>query len=179
MIVANRYAKSLMDLAIEHNQLEAIRFDMKSVENLCNANREFSLFLQSPIIQIDKKIKIIESIFTKHIHKITLNFLILITKKHRAFIIKEIAIAFDEQFKINKNIFTAIVTSAAALDTSTKKKIEELIKSQMNGDVEIIEKIDPNTIGGFILKVGDVQIDKSVSRQLNDIKKQLTSKILN
>jgi F-type H+-transporting ATPase subunit delta len=49
----------------------------------------------------------------------------------------------------------------------------------MNGDVEIIEKIDPNTIGGFILKVGDVQIDKSVSRQLNDIKKQLTSKILN
>ena len=46
-------------------------------------------------------------------------------------------------------------------------------------DVEIIEKIDPNTIGGFILKVGDVQIDKSVSRQLNDIKKQLTSKILN
>ena len=179
MIVANRYAKSLMDLAIEHNQLDAIRFDMKSVENLCNANREFSLFLQSPIIQIDKKIKIIESIFTEHIHKITLNFLILITKKHRAFIIKEIAIAFDEQFKINKNIFTAIVTSAAALDTSTKKKIKELIKSQMNGDVEIIEKIDPNTIGGFILKVGDVQIDKSVSRQLNDIKKQLTSKILN
>ena len=101
--LAARYAKSLMDLAIEHNQLDAIRFDMKSVENLCNANREFSLFLQSPIIQIDKKIKIIESIFTEHIHKITLNFLILITKKHRAFIIKEIAIAFDEQFKINKN----------------------------------------------------------------------------
>ena len=78
-----------------------------------------------------------------------------------------------------EEIIDATTTSAAALDTSTKKKIEELIKSQMNGDVEIIEKIDPNTIGGFILKVGDVQIDKSVSRQLNDIKKQLTSKILN
>ena len=49
----------------------------------------------------------------------------------------------------------------------------------MNGDVEIIEKIDPNTIGGFILKVGDKQIDKSVARQLSNLKKELTNKALN
>lgn len=179
MIVANRYAKSLMDLALENNQVDVIRSDMKRVEKLCNNNREFTLFLQSPIIQVDKKIKIIESVFIKHIHKITLNFLILITKKHRSSIINEIAIAFDEQFKLTRNIFTVIITSADILDNNIKKKIEELIKSQMNGDVEIIEKIDPDTIGGFILKVGDIQIDRSVSRQLNDIKKQLTNKILN
>lgn len=102
MIVANRYAKSLMDLAIEHNKLDAIRFDMKSVENLCNTNREFSLFLQSPIIQIDKKIKIIESIFTEHIHKITLNFLILITKNTAHLLLKKLRLLLTSNLKLIK-----------------------------------------------------------------------------
>jgi F-type H+-transporting ATPase subunit delta len=55
----------------------------------------------------------------------------------------------------------------------------DLIKSQMNGEVELTEKIDANTIGGFILKIGDRQIDKSVARQLNNLKKELLNKELN
>ena len=72
-----------------------------------------------------------------------------------------------------------MVTSAKGLDAVTKNKVMELVKSQLKGEVELVEKVDPSTIGGFILKIGDQQIDRSVSRQLSTLKKELTNKGLN
>lgn len=179
MIVANRYAKSLMELALESNQLSAVRADMKSVEQVCRENREFVLFLESPVIKTDKKLDVMNAIFKGNISDITLSFLNLITKKHREPIIKEIAEAFDEQYKQNQNIFTAVITSANGLDAVTKQKVLELIKNQLKGEVELIEKIDASTIGGFVLKIGDTQINNTVSHQLSNLKKQLLTKGLN
>jgi F-type H+-transporting ATPase subunit delta len=179
MIVANRYAKSLMELAIESHQLDAVRADMKTIEQVCAENREFELFLNSPVIKTDKKITVLNTLFKGKISDMTLSFLNLITSKHRESYIHNIATAFDEQYKVNKNIFTAVVTSAKGLDNTTKLKVIELLKSQMNGEVELTEKIDANTIGGFILRVGDKQIDRTVARQLSNLKKELINKGLN
>lgn len=179
MIVANRYAKSLMELAIESKQLDAVRGDMKTIEQVCAENREFDLFLNSPVIKTDKKIVVLNTLFKGKISDLTLSFLNLITSKHRESLVHAIAMAFDEQYKINKNIFTAVVTSASGLDSTTRQKVTELIKSQMNGEVELKEKIDPNTIGGFVLRIGDKQIDKTVARQLSNLKKELLNKGLN
>ena len=121
MIVANRYAKSLMELALESNQLSAVRADMKSVEQVCRENREFVLFLESPVIKTDKKLDVMNAIFKGNISDITLSFLNLITKKHREPIIKEIAEAFDEQYKQNQNIFTVKVLKANAQRNSSSQ----------------------------------------------------------
>ena len=179
MIVAYRYAKSLMELAIESKQLEAVRADMKTIEQVCKENREFILILNSPVIKTDKKLAVLSSLFKGKISELSLSFLNLITNKHRESLVSEIALAFDEQYKINKNIFTAVVTTAKGLDAATKQKVMDLVKSQMNGEVELTEKIDPSTIGGFILKIGDKQVDKTVARQLNNLKKELVNKGLN
>jgi F-type H+-transporting ATPase subunit delta len=179
MIVANRYAKSLMELAVESKQLDAVRNDMKTIEQVCKENHDFELMLNSPVIKTDKKVTVLTTLFKGKLTDLTLNFLVLIANKHRESFIHDIASAFDEQYKQNKNIFTAVVTSAKGLDNTTKQKVLELIKSQMKGEVELTEKIDPNTIGGFILKIGDKQIDKTVSRQLNNLKKELINKGLN
>lgn len=179
MIVASRYAKSLMDLAIESNQLDAVRSDMKSVERVCEQNHDFVLFLKSPVIKTDKKIEVLKDIFEGKISNLSLSFINLITNKKRESILAEIASAFDEQFKINKNIFTAVVTSAVGLDATTKQKVLDLIKTQLNGEVELVEKIDASAIGGFILQIGDKQIDKTVARQLSNLRKELTNKRLN
>lgn len=179
MIVANRYAHSLMELAIESKQLEAVRTDMKQVAELCHSHREFALFLESPLIKTDKKQEVLSAIFKGKITDLSFSFLNLIAQKHRESIIPEIAKAFDEQYKTHKNIFTAVVTSAKGLDAKTKQAMLDLISSQMKGEVELIEKVDPATIGGFVLKMGDKQIDKTVSRQLSNMKKQLTDKGLN
>lgn len=179
MIVATRYAKSLMELALESNKLEAVRTDMKAVKNLCEQNHEFTLFLDSPIIKTDKKISVLNEVFKGKVSDLTLSFLTLIASKHREALVKEIAEAFDEQYKQSKNIFTAVVTSAKGLDSTTKNKVLDLVKAQTKGEVELVEKIDANTIGGFILKIGDQQIDRSVARQLSEVKKQLSNKQLN
>lgn len=179
MIVANRYAKSLMELAVESKQVEAVRKDMQAVAQVCADNRDFDLFLKSPVIKTDKKRSVINSIFKGKISDLSLSFVNLITEKHRESLIPEISKAFDEQYKTNKNIFTAVVTSASGLDEITKKKVKDLVKSQLNGEVELVEKIDKNTIGGFILRIGDQQLDKTVARQLNNLKKELLTKGLN
>jgi F-type H+-transporting ATPase subunit delta len=179
MIVATRYAKSLMELAVESNKLEAVRADMKAVKNLCEQNHDFALFLESPIIKTDKKIAVLNEVFKGKISDLSLSFLTLIASKHRETLVKEIAEAFDEQYKQNKNIFTTVITSAKGLDRTTKNKVLDLLKSQIKGEVELVEKIEPNTIGGLILKIGDKQLDNSVARQLSNMKKQLTNKQLN
>jgi len=179
MIVANRYAKSLMELAVESKQLDAVRADMKTIEQVCAENREFELFLNSPVIKTDKKQAVMSELFKGKISDLTLSFLNLVTSKHRESIIHPITKAFEEQYKEDKNIFTAVVTSAKGLDNVTKQKVAELLKSQLKGEVEVVEKIDANAIGGFIIRIGDKQIDKTVARQLSDLRKQLLNNELN
>ena len=179
MIVASRYAKSLIDLSVEKGQLEAVYADMLQVKDVCENSREFINFLNSPIIKSDKKIATIKAVFEGKFNAITLGFLTIVASKRRESVISEMANEFIEQYRSHKNILTAVVTSANGLDAATKQKALDLVKSQLNGEVELVEKIDANIIGGFILKIGDKQLDKSVARQLSNLKKELTNKALN
>jgi F-type H+-transporting ATPase subunit delta len=179
MIVASRYAKSLLDLSVEKGQLEAVYADMLQVKAVCENSREFITFLNSPIINSDKKIVVIKAVFEGKFNSITDGFLTIVASKRRENVISEMANEFIEQYRSHKNILTAVVTSANGLDAATKQKVLDLVKSQLNGEVELVEKVDANIIGGFILKIGDKQLDKSVARQLSNLKKELTNKELN
>ena len=179
MIVATRYAKSLLDLSVEKGQLEAVYADMVQVKEVCENSREFILFLDSPIIKSDKKIATIKAVFEGKFNAITSGFLTIVAAKRRESVIPEMAASFIEQYKTHKNILTAVITSAKGLDAVTRQKALDVVKSQLNGEVELVEKIDNNIIGGFVLKIGDKQLDKSVARQLSNLKKELTNKALN
>jgi F-type H+-transporting ATPase subunit delta len=179
MIVASRYAKSLLDLSIEKNQTEAVYKDMLQVKQVCESSKDFVLFLNSPIVKTDKKISTLKQIFDGKLNAITSGFLSIVATKRRESIIPEMTDSFIEQYKTNKHILSAVITSASGLDEATKKQVLTIIKSQSKGEVELIEKIDANVIGGFILKIGDRQLDKTVVRQLANLKKELTNKALN
>ena len=86
----------------------------------------------------------------------------------------DIAIAFDEQYKKHKNILTAVITSANGIDATTRSKVIELVKATATGEVELIEKTNKDLIGGFVIKIGDKQYDSSVSRKLNDLRKNFS-----
>jgi F-type H+-transporting ATPase subunit delta len=179
MIVASRYAKSLLDLAVEKGQLDAVYADMLQVREVAGGSKEFITFLNSPVIKTDKKIAVLKTIFEGKVNALTLAFLTIVANKRRESVIPEMAASFIDQYKAHKNILTAIVTSAQGLDAATRQKALDLVKAQMNGEIELVEKTDANLIGGFILKIGDKQIDRSVSRQLSNLKKELTNKALN
>ena len=179
MIVASRYAKSLLDLAVEKGQLEAVYSDMQQVKEICENSHDFVLFLNSPIINSDKKITVIKAVFDGKFNAITDGFLKIVTSKRRESVIPEMATSFIEQYKTHKNIMTAVITSAKGLDAATKQKALDLVKSQLKGEIELVEKTNADLIGGFVLKIGDQQLDKSVARQLSNLKKELTNKALN
>ena len=95
--IAYRYAKSLLDLCIERNQVEAVSKDMAYLHELMKESREFSLLLQSPVVKGDMKLKIMDKIFSGQIHNTTTKFIHLMTEKGREAFLKEISgFTFDE-----------------------------------------------------------------------------------
>jgi F-type H+-transporting ATPase subunit delta len=173
MIVASRYAKSLLDLAIENKQLEEVRKDMQLVKEICSSNHDFVLLLDSPVIKTDKKIAIFNGLFQGKISKITSAFLNLVASKRREGYIRQIANEFDEQYKLYKHITTVKVESAVALDKKSKEQILDLVKKSVNGEIELVEKVNPELIGGFVLTISDKQLDQSVKHKLNELRKTL------
>ena len=174
MIVASRYAKSLIDLSIEKKQLDETRNDMKLVKTVCDQNRDLITLLNSPIVNTDKKKQIFKAIFGKNISKLSLSFLDLLATKRRERYVPQIAASFDELYKNKMNITTAVITTAIGLDDKLKKRVLEIVKQVAgNGEIELVEKVDPSIIGGFVLTISDRQLDESVKRKLADLKKNL------
>jgi F-type H+-transporting ATPase subunit delta len=164
--VSYRYAKSLLDLAIEKGQLEQVREDMQLVRDTVHESRELEILLKSPVVKTDKKQDILKAIFGGKIGVITTEFIDIITRKRREAELEIIAESFLSQYRINKNIVTATITSAAALDDNLRKQVLEIVRKMAGTEVELAEKIDTSLIGGFVLRVGDRQVDTSLIRQI-------------
>lgn len=168
--VAARYAKSFIDFTMEKGVLEQAYADMQTVVALCESNHDFLTFLKSPIINTDKKQAVLKEIFAGKLSKITDAYIQLITNKKREIYLAEIAAEFVNQYKEKKKILTAVVTTASGIDDVIRKKVMEIVKGVSNSDVEIQEKIDKNIIGGFIIRVGDKQVDASIARKISNLK---------
>ncbi len=164
-----RYAKALLDLAAEQNSLDKVYSDMKLVADVCRENHDLSNLLKSPIVKIDKKQAILKQIFTGKISKLSEQFMVLLAAKRRESFLEIIALEFVEQYKIKKNILTAVITSASGLDETLRKKVLEIVKTSANSEVELIEKINDKLIGGFTLQVGDKRIDASLAKQIRNL----------
>jgi F-type H+-transporting ATPase subunit delta len=104
-------------------------------------------------------------------------FINLITDKRRESYIADISKSFIQLYKQHKNILSAVITSANGIDEATRNKVKELIKTTTQGEIELVEKVDKELIGGFVLKIGDKQIDASVSRQLNNLRKSFAENV--
>ncbi|MFB9842341.1 ATP synthase F1 subunit delta [Mucilaginibacter ginsenosidivorans] len=170
LTVANRYAKSLIDLAEEEKALEAIRSDMELFTHTLKANSQLQAVLANPIIAHDKKIKILEAIFAGKVSKVTDSFFKIMINKSRAQVLYATAKEFINQYNVIKNIVRAYVTSATPLSEENKKQIIAELKASTGGTIELHTKVDHNLIGGFVLKVGDLQVDTSLLTSLKKLK---------
>lgn len=169
--VASRYAKSFIDLALEQGVLEKAYADMKLIAEICKANPEFVTFLKSPIINTDKKQAILKAVLEGKLDKITNAYVQLITAKKREIYLAQIAEEFINQYNEKKMILKAIVTTASGIDDTTRQQVLNLVKGASDSDVILEEKIDKDIIGGFIIRVGDKQVDASIARKLSNLKR--------
>lgn len=170
--LARRYAKSLLDLAVERNMVDKVYGDMQLVADTCTASRELSLLLKNPIVNTGKKDSIIRALFGDKIDAMTMSFFNIITRKGRESYLEDIAKAFIDLYKVKKGIRIAYVTTAIPLDTAMRDSIMQIVKQAKGNQVELVEKVDKDLIGGFVLRVGDEQIDTSVSKELRNLKNE-------
>ncbi|MDR0794243.1 MAG: ATP synthase F1 subunit delta [Chitinophagaceae bacterium] len=173
------YAKSLIDLAVEKNQLEPVFADMQYLQAVCKASPEFTRVLDSPIINADKKQKIVTAVTKKNIGKITIAFITLLIKKGREGYLSQIASAFLAQYNKLKGIHVVQLTTAKEASETLKKSIVAKLKSEAGLETVQLETIvKPDIIGGFILEYDNNLLDASVLRDLRDIKKQFHEEAL-
>lgn len=171
--VASRYAKALLELAIEMKKVDSVLGDMHFLLQTNNEARDFELLIASPIVKADKKIAIFKLVF-EQFEDITMKFVELITKNGREAMLPAIAAEFEAQVKTHKGIVPMTLTSAAPLDKATKQTILDKVQGSVNGTLEVTEVIDESLIGGFMVRMGDKQIDASVLSQFNNLKQRLT-----
>jgi F-type H+-transporting ATPase subunit delta len=167
--LASRYAKSVLDLALEKGQLEQVCADMKLIVSLCKESKDLSLMLKSPIIKPDKKEAILNEIFANKVSTITKEFITIIVRKKREYALENIAESFVSQYKQHKKILTAVITTAMGLDDELRKKVLQVVKDAAKSEIELIEKVDKDIIGGFIIRVGDNQDDTSIRTKIQKL----------
>ena len=169
--VAARYAKSLLDLGQEQGILEMVKQDMDLLGQVVGDSRELRLLLRNPIVKHDKKLAILTALFQGKVSDLTMRFFTLLTQKNREGALESVAIEFKVQYNALRGIQTAEVTSATALTPALRAQMRQEVTRQSGRlDVELVENVDPDLIGGFVLRVGDRQLDDSVRSGLRKIR---------
>jgi F-type H+-transporting ATPase subunit delta len=171
--LAARYAKSILDLAVERGQLETVYADMIFLRTICRSSRDLVNLLSSPIIKPDKKRKTLEAITAGRITPLTTAFNALLMSKEREAYLPEIAAAFIEQYKAYKGIQTVRLTTAVPVSEDLRQAILEKVKRDRHvSQVDLETTVREELIGGFVLEIGDELIDASVAYDLHKIKQQ-------
>jgi F-type H+-transporting ATPase subunit delta len=168
--VASRYAKSLIELAAERDVLEQVHEDMKLFTTVISQNREFQMLLRNPIVKSDKKLAIINSVFEGKVQEMTLAFFSIVARKKREKSLEFVATEFEKQYNIMKGIQRATVRTATPLAPALREELATKLATETGKTIQLEEIIDPTLIGGFVLKVGDKQIDSSVKYNLQKLR---------
>ena len=170
---ASRYAKALLELAIDQKKIDSILGDMVFLLEVSSESKDFELLVNSPLVKSDKKIEIFQLIF-EQFEKESMDFIKLITNNRRESMLPAIAKSFDMLVKDHRGIVPVTIITASKMDSETRDALLTKIKSSVKGELELTERIDESLIGGFLVEMGDIQIDATVLNQFNNLKQRLT-----
>jgi F-type H+-transporting ATPase subunit delta len=171
LTVASRYAKSIIDLAEEKGLLNDVNNDMVFFLHTLKANSELKAVLANPIISHQKKLGIVDAVFAAKINKVSTSFFKLMINKGRGELLYPTAQAYIDLYDAKKNITKVSVVSATALSAANKGAMIAEIKAAVGGEIDLDTKVDPSLIGGFVLTIGDRQLDTSIANSLKKLKK--------
>ncbi|QMU26902.1 ATP synthase F1 subunit delta [Adhaeribacter radiodurans] len=172
--IASRYAKSLIELAQEKGILEEVYQDILLFSKTLASSRDLGLMLRNPIVKHDKKLTVLKAIFTGKVNELTLSFFTIITEKNREAVLGSVATEFLSQYNLLKRVQKAQITTATSLTPALREEFKQLVINRTGMNTVILEeKINPGIIGGFVLRIGDIQIDDSIRTNLLRLKNQL------
>jgi len=173
---AIRYAKAILDIAVDNKATDAVEKDMRAVVKTISDSKELKDLLASPVVKGEDKKNALSMIF-KGSHAITEGMIKLLVDNKRVGMLNEVALKFiilNEQLKGQD---VAVVTTAVPLTKDLEKKVLAKVAGITGNKVTIENKLDESIIGGFVLRVGDLQFDASVANKLSNLKREFTNSL--
>ncbi|MDR6299848.1 ATP synthase F1 subunit delta [Mesonia maritima] len=166
---ANRYAKALLDLAKEKKQTEEVFADMKLIHNTIKNSKDLRSVLKSPVIKPSAKHNVVKAIFAE-VNPISQSLFNILIQNNRIAILETVVKSYVNQYNELMNIKAATVTTAEALTPEMEAKVLAKVKDLTGSKATLKNIVDKTILGGFILRIGDVQYDASVSGKLNALR---------
>ncbi len=168
---ALRYAKATLDLAKEKGLSSEINNDMLLIDKTIDENPDLLSMLKNPIIRSEIKKSALNEIFSENVHTISLDLINLLIENKRLQLLQLVAKEYIKIYDQSKGIEVAHVTTALPLSKGLEKKILAKVQNIVGKEVLLNNIVDPNITGGFILRIGDKQLDSSVSGILDNMLK--------
>lgn len=170
------YAEALMSLAQEQNSLDAIASDVRLIGNILADSVELTQLFASPLVGADVKKGVIEGVFGSQVNPFTKSFLLLLVDRKRIAFLGEIVNEFKALLRVIDQVALAEVTSALKLSRAQEDTICDRVKAMTKlKSVELAVTINPDLIGGVIIKVGSQVVDASIRGQLRRLKSSLVA----
>ena len=169
--VAERYASSLFELALEAGSLDAVGADLNRFQAMIDSSDDLKRLVLSPVFSAEDQTKAVVALCEKAgLGALVANFLKVVAGNRRLFAVSGMIASFRQIAARHRGEITAQVTSAHALSSEQEKELKAALKSVTGKDVTIAVSIDPSILGGLIVKVGSRQIDTSLRTKLSTLK---------
>lgn len=168
-----RYAKAILEQAVSKGSADRVNEEMVIIEQTVAESRDFAAFLQSPVIKLDDKQTVVNKVFAGN-SDVTMSLFRLLYDNKRFELLREIAKEYHRQYLEMNNFQTVTVTTAIPMDKDMEEKVLAKVRTFSNKKLMVENIVDPEIIGGFILRVGDQQFNASVAGKLKSIKKEFS-----
>jgi F-type H+-transporting ATPase subunit delta len=168
---AIRYAKAVLDIASENKAVDAVEADMQNILRVLSENTQLQEVISSPVIEGTVKKNALNAIF-KDQHAISKGFISLLVDNKRIVLLNEVALKFIILNKELKGQDLATITTAVPLTPEIAKRALEQLSKITDRKVTLEKNVDPAILGGFVLRMGDIQYDASLASKLNTIKRE-------
>ncbi|MEZ8002869.1 MAG: ATP synthase F1 subunit delta [Patiriisocius sp.] len=174
---AIRYAKAVLDQANHANISEVVFGDMKSIQATLAGSKELRVVLQSPVVKAEDKKQALLQIFEKN-SDVTKALIQILTSNKRINLLGGVALAYVDLYNDSKGVKTATVITAVTLTPEIEAKVLSKLKEMTGSEnITINNTIDEHIIGGFILRVGDLQYNASIANQLGNLKREFSKSL--
>ncbi|MEB3209964.1 MAG: ATP synthase F1 subunit delta [Leptolyngbyaceae bacterium] len=173
--VVNPYAEGLMGVARANNLTSQISEDVKLLMSLMEESKDFYPFLANPLVDGDAKKGLLRRVVSEQVNPFTLNFLMLLIDRKRISLVKDICKKYQDIYRKLNQVALAEVTSAVPLSDDQQEAVRQKVIQITNAhSVELEARVDPELIGGVVIKVGSQVLDASLKGQLRRIGLSLT-----
>ena len=168
--LAGKYAKALLDEAIEHDQIDAVAGEVKQIDGLISESAEYNKLMTTPMITMNNRKEGVALVADKlDLSQLMRHFLGVLIENGRTAVFHEIAVAFDRMYGEHKGVLPVHVVSASALNDRTKQHLTDVLKQTFGKEIQMDVKVNPDLIGGLTVQAGSLMADASVKTKLQKL----------